>query len=514
MPGIGGRLARRCFGGADMLSLTGVSKAFPGVQALNRVDFAVRAGEIHALVGENGAGKSTLAKIMAGVYSPDDGAIEQDGHPVSWRSPAEAKRGGIEIIHQDLALFSTLSVAENIFIGHERRNAIGALSYRRTEAEARKILARLGVSIDPRARCSELSVADQQMVEIAKAMVHRLRLLILDEPTAVISGREVELLFARLKALRREGAAVVYISHRLDEVFAIADRVTILKDGMLVGTHPTADLDRDRLISMMVGRDLAHLFPPKRPPVEDRRSVLRTQNLVVAERVRGVSIELRAGEILGLAGLIGSGRTELALGIFGALPIAAGSVEIEGTKHRSMTPTRAISLGIGLVTEDRKAQGLALFMDVAANITAATLAGFTRHGIIDRQAERAAAVKAIAEYRIACRGPTTSIATMSGGNQQKVIVARWVRSVRRVLILDEPTRGVDVGAKLEIYRIIQELANTGLGILMISSELPEIVGLADRVIVMRQGVVSGELQGGAISEEAIMKLAAHVASAA
>jgi ABC-type sugar transport system ATPase subunit len=497
-----------------MLQLREISKSFPGVQALTRVDFSVVAGEIHALVGENGAGKSTLTKIIAGAYQPDAGQIELDGGPVRWASPAEAKRRGVHVIYQELVLFPNLSVAENVFLGNERRNAFGALDHRRTAIEARDILGRLGAHIDPGALVGELSVADQQMVEIARALVSNVKLLILDEPTAVISGREVELLFERLRSLRSAGVAVVYISHRLDEVFELSDRVTVLKDGMFVGTYRTGEITRERLVSLMVGRDLAHLFPPKRPPAAARPSVLRTERLSVAGRVADATLELRAGEIVALAGMVGSGRSELAFGIFGALPITSGSVIIDGVAHSWMVPAKAIALGVGLVTEDRKEQGLAMLMNVAANITAPALTEFARRGLIDRRAERSAAEEAIRTFHIACRGPDTRVDTMSGGNQQKVVVARWARTGRRVLILDEPTRGVDVGAKLDIYHMIQDLAGAGLAVLMISSELPEVVGLADRVIVMREGRITGELAGDQISEEAIMGLATRPTSEA
>jgi ABC-type sugar transport system ATPase subunit len=368
-----------------MLRLKQISKSFPGVQALSQVDFEVEAGEIHALVGENGAGKSTLTKIIAGAYQPDAGHIELDGAAVRWDSPADAKRRGIHVIYQEFILFPELSVAENIFIGNERRRASGAIDYRRTFDEANDILKRLGAGLDPRLRVGELSVANQQMVEIARALVQNVKLLVLDEPTAVISSREVEQLFRRLRALRSEGVAIIYISHRLDEVFELSDRVTVLKDGALIGTQAIAAMTRDRLISMMVGRDLAHLFPSKRPVKPDRPTVLRANNLTIAGRVADASIELRAGEIVGLAGLVGAGRSELAFGIFGALPIASGTITVGDTEHTSMTPARAIALGIGLVTEDRKAQGLAMLLDVAANVSASSLAEFTSYGLLTRR---------------------------------------------------------------------------------------------------------------------------------
>jgi ribose transport system ATP-binding protein/rhamnose transport system ATP-binding protein len=490
-----------------MLSLTGISKSFPGVQALSGVNLEVRPGEIHALLGENGAGKSTLIKIIAGAYAADQGEMIFDGAPARWSSPREAKRHGVQVVYQEFALFPQLSVAENIFVGHERRNRFGIVDHARTRHEASEVLARLGVSLDPRASVASLSVADQQMVEIARAMVHRVKLLVLDEPTAVIAGREVTLLFDRLRRLRDGGVAVIFISHHLDEVFAVCDRVTVLKDGELVGTSDIAGVNRERLISMMVGRDLGDLFPPRRAAAAGGQPVLRTEALSIAGRVRDVSIELKAGEIVALAGMVGAGRSELALGLFGALPISGGAIFLDGRRFTSMSPARAIELGMGLVTEDRKSNGLAMLLDVAANITGPALDEVTTRLLVDRRLENAIARQEIERYRIACRGPQTSVATMSGGNQQKVIVARWARICRTVLILDEPTRGVDVGAKAEIYRIMRELADRGLAILMISSELTEVVGMADRVIVMRQGRVTGELQAKDATEESIMHLA-------
>jgi ribose transport system ATP-binding protein len=489
-----------------MLRLEGISKSFPGVQALRGVNLEVRPGEIHGLLGENGAGKSTLIKIVAGAYVPDRGDMSFDGAPVRSSSPREAKRRGVHVVYQEFVLFPQLSVAENIFIGHERRNRLGIVDHARTRSDAKQLLERLGISLDPRACVGSLSVADQQMVEIARAMVHEVKLLVLDEPTAVIAGREVALLFERLRRLRAGGVSVIFISHRLEEVFAICDRVTVLKDGELVGTHNVAEVTRERLISMMVGRELGDLFPPKRI-AGPQRAVLRTEALSVAGRVRDISIELRSGEIVALAGMVGAGRSELALGLFGALPISKGAIHVEGRRFTSMSPAKAIALGMGLVTEDRKSQGLAMLLDIAANITGPALAEVTKHLLIDRRAETAIARREIDRYRITCRGPQTPVATMSGGNQQKVIVARWARICRTVLILDEPTRGVDVGAKAEIYRIMRQLSDQGLAILMISSELTEVLGMADRVIVMREGRITGELQGKDATEENIMHLA-------
>jgi ribose transport system ATP-binding protein len=490
-----------------MLALKGISKSFPGVRALAGVNLEVRPGEIHGLLGENGAGKSTLIKIIAGALAPDEGEMIFDDAPARWPSPREAKLAGVHVVYQEFALFPQLSVAENIFLGSERRNRFGLVDHKRARREAGDLLARLGVSLDVSAVVGSLSVADQQMVEIARAMTRNVRLLILDEPTAVIAGREVALLFERLRRLREHGVSVLFISHRLDEVFALCDRVTVLKDGRLVNAHETRDVTRERLISMMVGRDLGELFPPRPKTVRARQTVLRTEQIAIGERVQDVSIELRAGEIVALAGMVGAGRSDLALGLFGALPLTSGAIDIGGERFTAMSPAQAIRLGVGLVAEDRKSQGLALLLDVAANISGPALAEVTRRGLIDREIEAAIAAREIERYRIACRGPATPVATMSGGNQQKVIVARWARICRTVLILDEPTRGIDVGAKAEIYRIMRELAATGVAILMITSEMTEVIGMADRVIVMREGRVTGELLGQEATEEGIMHLA-------
>ena len=490
-----------------MLRLEDISKSFPGVRALNGVSFEVRPGEIHGLLGENGAGKSTLIKIIACAYAPDQGEVLFEGERVRWSSPREAKQRGIHVVYQEFVLFPQLSVTDNIFVGHERRTRLGTVDHARMRRESKELLERLGVSIDPAVSVGSLSVADKQMIEIARALVLRVQLLVLDEPTAVIAGREVTLLFDRLRRLRAEGISIVFISHRLEEVFALCDRVTILKDGELVGTTDVAKVTRESLISMMVGRKLGDLFPPKRRSERVSAPILRTESLSVANLVRDVSIELRPNEIVGLAGMVGAGRSELALGLFGVLPISSGALYLEGRRFTSMSPSRAIRLGMGLVTEDRKSQGLAMQLDIAANITGPALREVTKRLLIDEDLEAAIAQREIARYHIASRGPKTPVATMSGGNQQKVLVARWARICRTVLIVDEPTRGVDIGAKAEIYRILRELSEQGLAILMISSELTEIVGMADRVIVMREGQITGELDGADVTEESIMHLA-------
>lgn len=488
-----------------MLTISNVSKSFPGVKALSNVQLDVKAGEIHALVGENGAGKSTLTRIIAGVHQPDEGMIEFDGEIVHWNSPATAKAAGIHVIYQEFVLFPNLTVAENIFLGHERRGFLNGVDHRRTRQDAWELLNRLGVEIDPDALVSELSVADQQMVEIAKALVHKVKLLILDEPTAVIAGHEVELLFGRLRALRDDGVAIIYISHRLEEIFDLCDRVTVFKDGQFVATETVASMTNDRLVALMVGRDMSELFPAKASTPGS--VVLTATDISVKGRVRMANLELRAGEITALSGMVGAGRTELAMAIFGGLPMTSGHVAIGGETFDRMTPSLAIENGIGLLTEDRKGQGLAMLTGVATNITASDLGSVSQSGWLNHGHEREIAASEIANYRIACRGPQGAVLTMSGGNQQKVLVARWARTSKKVIIMDEPTRGVDVGAKAEIYRIMRDLADRGLAVLMISSEMPEVIGLADRVYVMREGVITGELRGHEVDEQRIIQLA-------
>jgi ribose transport system ATP-binding protein len=491
----------------SMLSVTAISKSFPGVKSLQDVDFSVGAGEIHALVGENGAGKSTLIKIISGAYVPDQGEIELDGDKVAWTGPREAQGAGIHVIYQELVLFPELTVAENVFINNQPLTRFGIIDYRLMERRADDVLRRLGAKIDVRRRVKELTVADQQMVEIARALVGSVKVLILDEPTAVISGREVDLLFDRLIALRAAGVAIIYISHRLEEIFRIADRVTVLKDGVRVATRPVTGVNRDQLISLMVGRPLSDVFPPRRAIPQEAPVLLRAEGIRVGTRVRNASFTLKSGEIVGLAGLVGSGRTELAQAIFGGVPFDAGKVEIEGTVFAKTSPRSSIEAGVGLLTEDRKGEGLLMHLSVAANIVAPRLSEIARGPFIDLRAEYRIGAQEIARFSVATSGPQAVVAGLSGGSQQKVLFSRWVRACRRVLLLDEPTRGVDVGAKVEIYRIIRQLADSGFAILMISSELLEIVGMCDRALVMCEGAITGELAGGAITEEAIMTLA-------
>ena len=403
--------------------------------------------------------------------------------------------------------FPELSVAENILVGRQPRNRLGLVDRRRMNTVAEELLSRLGHELDVRRPVRELSVADRQMVEVAKALVGETRLLILDEPTAVISGHEVELLFERMRRLKAEGVSIVYISHRLEEIFEIADRVTVLKDGRVAGAGAVAEMTREGLISMMVGRELTDIYPPRKPVPDDAPEVLSIEDLAVGGRVRGVGFSVRSGEILGLAGLIGAGRADVAHAIFGSASVVRGRITIDGRLRERTSPRQSIDDGIGFLTEDRKVEGLFLELDLAANVSAPSLSEIAKGWMLDLAVERRICEREIARFAIAARSPADRIVALSGGNQQKALFSRWARRCERLLILDEPTRGVDVGAKVEIYRIIRQLADAGVAILMISSELPEIVGMCDRVVVMREGVKTGELAGDDVTEERIMDLA-------
>jgi len=489
------------------IKLSKIDKVYPGVKSLDQVDFVALPGEIHALLGENGAGKSTLTRVIGGATPPTSGTIEYEGRPVVWHSPRHAQEAGIHVIHQELALFPELSVAENILIDSQPRGRFGLISRKERLRQAEEVLHGLGVQISARALVGELTLADQQMVEIAKALIGKVRLLVLDEPTAVISGREVDALFDKMRRLREAGIAMVYISHRLEEIFEIADRVTVLKDGQRVGTAEVGAIDRNGLVRMMVGRQLADIFPPRPSAPSAGPVVLQVEDLHAGPRVRGVSFEVKASEIVCLAGMVGSGRTEVAEAIFGSRQIDSGKISVKGESFAAMSPRKAIGKGIGFLTENRQREGLFRQLSIASNIVAPSLGDVTSGGLLQFKAERRIAEEQIRVFSIATPSADVKVGALSGGNQQKVLFGRWSRIADTLLILDEPTRGIDVGAKVEIYRLARELADRGIAILMISSELPEVIGLADRIVVMAQGRVSGELRGATAGEEDVMALA-------
>jgi ABC-type sugar transport system ATPase subunit len=487
---------------SPLVQLVNISKAFPGVLAVNAVSLAIFPGEVHVVAGENGAGKSTLMKLLSQVERPTAGTVLLNGQEVSFINPQHAQRLGISMVYQEFALAPHLTVAQNIVLGRENTR-FGAINHRAEVEQARRLLQRVGVNIDPRRLVSTLSVAEQQMVEIAKALDIDAKLVIMDEPTATLTGQEIDHLFAVIRGLTAQGIAVLYISHRLDEIFQIADRVTVMRDGKVVATLPRSEIDEPKLIRLMVGRDIQNLYPKPEPrlgPV-----VLRVEGMTRREILHQCSFEVRAGEILGFAGLIGSGRTELARAVFGADPIDAGSVWLEGNRLSIKSPASAIAAGIGYLTEDRKRDGLAMTLDIAQNITLAnlpTVASWINLGKEERIALRS-------RERLKIRTPSVhrKVTVLSGGNQQKVIVARWLETKARVLFFDEPSRGVDVNAKAEIFELIGTLASEGRAIVMISSYLPELMNMCDRLVVMHEGRIAGELQRSEFTEERIMALA-------
>ncbi|MGD9483099.1 sugar ABC transporter ATP-binding protein [Streptomyces sp. TRM70308] len=491
---------------APIVRAEGVTKAFPGVVALDGVDFEVHAGEVHVLLGENGAGKSTLIRLLAGAHRPDRGRIVVDGRPVRVHGAQDAERLGIATIHQEFHLVPDLTVAENLFLGRPPRR-FGLVDRARMEADAADLLARVGVDVSPRARLRELGVARRQMVEIAKALSVRARVLVMDEPTAVLTGGEVERLFAIVRRLRADGVGVVFITHKLEEVAELGDRVTVLRDGRSVARVP-AGTDRDELVRLMVGRSIEAQYPRERGPVDaDGPPLLRVRGLRRAGAFDGVGFEVRGGEVVGLAGLVGAGRTEVVRAVFGADAYDHGSVHVRGAPLPRHDVAASLAAGVGFVPEDRKGQGLVLGASVGENLGLVTLRRASRGGLVDRAGQRRAAAAMAARLGVRMAGLDQPARTLSGGNQQKVAIGKWLLAGSRLLILDEPTRGVDVGAKVEIYRLVNELTAAGHGVLMVSSDLPEVLGMSDRVLVMCRGRLAGELAGDAATQDAVMALA-------
>jgi rhamnose transport system ATP-binding protein len=492
--------------GAPLLRVRGACKAFAGVQALEDVSFELRAGEVHALVGENGAGKSTLIKIITGAHAADAGTLEVNGRPVAENDPVRSRALGITAIYQQPALFPDLTVAENIALGLEPGGAWRRVRWGQRRRRARELLGRIGATLDPDAVVHSLTMPEQQLVEIARALGADARVLIMDEPTASLSAREVERLFRVIGDLRGHGVGILYISHRLDELFQVADRVTVLRDGRAVGTRALAEIDRAGLIRLMVGREITAIFPKQSVAIGDE--VLSLRGVGCRESgVHGVSFSVRAGEILGLAGLVGAGRTELARTLFGLTPADAGEVRLRGRPIVLDSPARAVAAGIAYVPEDRRRHGVILEMPVAANTTLAILKGIAARGWLDFARERSVAETFVRRLGIKTASVDEPAGNLSGGNQQKVAVARWLATEPAVLILDEPTQGVDVGAKAEIHRLMGELAGQGLAIVMISSELPEILGMSDRIAVMHAGTVVGVLERAEATQEKVLAFA-------
>ena len=491
-----------------LISIEKLSKSFPGVRALHDVRFELMAGEVHALMGENGAGKSTLMKILAGVYAKDSGEILYNGQSVAFAGPGDAQAMGIGIIHQELQLMNHLTVAQNIFIGREPRGRFGLfLDEDKLNAQAREILARLNLNLDPRAIVGGLTVAKQQMVEIAKALSFNSRVLIMDEPTSALNDAEIAELFRIIRELKSSGVGVVYISHKMDELKQISDRVTVLRDGEYVATVLTETTSVQAIIGMMVGRTLTDVSPAQ-ALASQGEVALEVKNLNCGPLVRNVSFALRKGEILGFAGLMGAGRTEVARAIFGADPLTSGEIVVNGVKAAIKSPSHAVAQGIGYLSEDRKRFGLATGMDVESNIVMSNLKKFLSFNFfLRRPMIRKTASHFINLLNIRTPSATQEVRLLSGGNQQKIVIAKWLERDCDVLFFDEPTRGIDIGAKSEIYKLLRSLAEQGKAIVMISSELPEILRMSDRIVVMCEGRITGELLARDATQERIMQLA-------
>jgi ABC-type sugar transport system ATPase subunit len=488
-----------------ILEMRNISKSFGGVNALHDVSFQCKPGTVHALVGENGAGKSTLIKILSGALTADRGEIIFKGkHHLSF-STREALNHGISVIYQELALVSKMTVAENIFLGREPRKVFGLIDELLLRLEAQQLIQQLGMKMDLDKEVGELSVAYQQMVEIAKALSKNADLIVMDEPSAILAGNELEQLFRIIQSLVNRGVSIIYISHRLEEVFRIADVVTVLKDGRLVDTRPIKDLERAELVKLMVGRTLEEIFPPSTQ--QPGETVLEAKDISTDTILDRVSLNLRKGEIVGLAGMVGSGRTELARALFGADPLTSGNITLNGQSSVFDSPSDAIKKKISLVPEDRKQQGLFIELPIRNNITMPILRKFSMWGFLNRKKENQIIELVRKKYSIAMTSGSQEIQYLSGGNQQKVVLAKWLQTQPEVIIMDEPTRGVDVGAKFEIYQLMRQLNQEGIAILMISSELTEILGLSDRILVMHEGSIVAELQPSETSEEQIIEYA-------
>ncbi len=488
-----------------VLRLRGIEKRFPGVIALAGVDLDIYSGEVHVILGENGAGKSTLMKTISGAVRADAGEIRLDDHPVEIRGPRHAQELGIGIIYQELNLVPHLSAAENIYLAREPALVPGVIDQRRLLEAAQKIIDELGVNIDAGTTVSRLSVAQRQMVEVAKALSLNARVLIMDEPTSALTASETKELFATIARLRARGVALVYISHRMEELFALGDCVTVLRDGRHVGTRRIADTTMDELVRLMVGRELREQFPKKKAPIG--AEVLRVDQLRCVGGKHPLSFSLHRGEVLGVAGLMGSGRTELARAIFGADRIAGGRVLVHGQERKISSPRAAIDLGLGFLTEDRKHQGLILGLTVQENVCLPSVDKLSRLGVMEPARETGVTAQRIRELRIKTPGPHQRVGNLSGGNQQKVVLGKWLTTEADILIFDEPTRGIDVGAKVEIYELMNQLAARGAGILMISSELPEVLGMSDRILVMHEGRIAGEFSATEATPEKLLAAA-------
>ncbi len=491
-----------------LLTAEDIRKEFPGVVALDNVSFRLKRGTVHALMGENGAGKSTLMKVLAGIYTPDKGTVRLKGTEIRLKSPLDALENGIAMIHQELNLMSLMTVAENIWIRREPLTRFGFVDHGEMYRLTEELFQRLNIQIDPEAKVGDLSVANRQMVEIAKAVSYESDVLIMDEPTSALTEREVAHLFQIIRDLRSQGIGIVYITHKMNELFEIADEFSVFRDGKYIGTHASTDVTRDDIIRMMVGREITQMFPKEEVPIGEVRLSVKDLNLKGV--FRDVSFEVRAGEILGVAGLVGSGRSNVAETLFGVTPATSGSIEIDGKPVVIDSPTTAIRNRMAFLTEDRKDTGCLLILDVLENMQIAVLQDkFVKGGFVEETALSEVCEDMCRKLRIKTPSLSERVENLSGGNQQKVLIGRWMLTNPRILILDEPTRGIDVGAKAEIHRLVCEMARTGVAVIMISSEMPEVLGMSDRIMVMHEGRVTGFLDRAEATQIKVMDLASR-----
>ncbi|PJJ29756.1 sugar ABC transporter ATP-binding protein [Lacrimispora celerecrescens] len=488
------------------IEMKGICKSFSDHAVLTDAGFSLESGEVHALMGENGAGKSTLMKILTGIYEKDSGTVLIDGEEVVYKTPKEAEHAGIILIHQELNVLFDLTVEENLFLGKEITTRRGICNKKEMQKQAETILEKLGVKIPVKKRMAELAVGQQQMIEICRALMSEAKVIIMDEPTAALTASETEILFKVIKKLQKDGVSIIYISHRMEEIFELCDRITVLRDGQYVGTKETQNTNEKDIVKMMIGREIGERYPERKSSIG--KEILRVSGLTKHGIYENVSFSVKEGEVLGVSGLMGAGRTEVMRSIFGNMQHDGGDIFIDGTKCTIDNPAAAIKYGIGFITEDRKTEGLMLEDSIKNNISLTNLASISdRYHVINKGKEKSLAENAIKELKIRCFHQSQECGKLSGGNQQKVVFAKWVYTNPRILILDEPTRGVDVGAKKEIYNIINELAAKGVAIIMVSSELPEILGMSDRIMIIREGTVRGILNKEEANQEKIMTLA-------
>lgn len=488
--------------------MRGITKSFGSNSVLRGVDFNIQAGEVHALMGENGAGKSTLMNILTGLHQSDEGEVLINGEAKTFRNPKEAEEYGLSFIHQEMNTWPELTVLENLFMGNEIKNKFGWIKTNEMRTLADKAFEELGVQLDLDREVKTLSVGQQQMIEIAKSLLANGEVIIMDEPTAALTEREIDVLFKIIRKLKAKQVAIIYISHRMEEIFKISDRITVMRDGVSIDTVKTTNTTNDEVVRKMVGRDLEDYYPPKTSKIG--KVIFEAKNLMGDRKFNNISFQVKSGEIVGFSGLMGAGRTEMMRSIFGIDALESGELYLEGKKITVTNPSDAIRQGIGFLTENRKEEGLILDYSIRDNISLPSIDGFRKHGLIDIQAEKDFVKLLMQRLNVKAEGQEDVVSSLSGGNQQKVVLAKWIGIGSKVLILDEPTRGVDVGAKREIYQLMNELADRGVAIIMVSSDLPEILGVSDRIIVVHEGNIAGELSKTEATEEKIMKLATGV----